>query len=119
MDLTTILERARHASRSLNLVDDDTINRVLRHLAKATIEDTATILQANATDLAAMDEDNPMRDRLRLTPERLADIAKSMEDVAALPSPLNKMLAQCRGDERRQRRFSLQCGHNCHHCQSA
>ena len=94
MDLTTILERARHASRSLNLVDDDTINRVLRHLAKATIEDTATILQANATDLAAMDEDNPMRDRLRLTPERLADIAKSMEDVAALPSPLNKMLAQ-------------------------
>ena len=94
MDLTTILERARHASRSLNLVDDDTINRVLRHLAKATIEDTATILQANATDLAAMDEDNPMRDRLRLTPERLADIAKSMEDVAALPSPLNNMLAQ-------------------------
>ena len=94
MDLTTVLERARRASRSLNLVDDDTINRVLRHLAKATIEDTATILQANAADLAAMDEDNPMRDRLRLTPERLANIAKSMEDVAALPSPLNKTLAQ-------------------------
>ena len=43
------------------------------------------MLKANAVDLSHMDKDNPVYDRLMLTPERLADIAQDMRKVAELP----------------------------------
>jgi len=39
-----------------------------------------------------MDKSNPLYDRLQLTPARLADIASDMRHVAALPSPLGRVL---------------------------
>lgn len=94
MELHTVFENARRAARALNKVDGSVINRVLRRLAQETIKDTDNILAANADDLAAMPADDPMRDRLKLTPERLADIASSIDDVANFPSPLNRTLDQ-------------------------
>jgi len=48
---------------------------------------------ANAADLAATTGSNAFRDRLALTEARVEAMAKGLEDVAALPDPLDRILA--------------------------
>ncbi len=80
------------ASRTLNLINDETINQVLLALADEAIAKTESILAENSKDLAAMDKTNPMYDRLLLSSERIAGIASDIRNVATLPSPLGKQL---------------------------
>ncbi|NDP20858.1 MAG: glutamate-5-semialdehyde dehydrogenase [Paludibacter sp.] len=82
------------ASRSLNLVNDETINHVLLALADETVAHADTIISENAKDLAAMDKSNPMYDRLLLSKERIEGIAADIRNVATLPSPLGKTLSE-------------------------
>jgi len=82
---------ALHASRTLNLVDDSTINAVLIDIAQEAIVQSDYILHENAKDLAAMDPANPLYDRLLLTQERMEGIASDIRNVATLPSPLGKV----------------------------
>lgn len=82
------------ASRTLNLVSDDTINQVLLSVAKEAIAQSDTILVENAKDLAAMDKSNPMYDRLLLTKERIEGIAGDIQNVVSLPSPLGMLLME-------------------------
>jgi len=82
------------ASRSLNLVTDETINHVLIALADEAVAQTEAILVENAKDLAVMDKANPMYDRLLLSKERIVGIAEDMRNVASLPSPLGKQLME-------------------------
>lgn len=88
-----IFEAARHAARSLALRSDEQISSLLRHVADAIDRNAAEILEANSRDLSRMAEDNPMRDRLQLTPERISDITSDMRSVASLPSPLGRVLS--------------------------
>jgi glutamate-5-semialdehyde dehydrogenase len=53
----------------------------------------AAILDANATDLAAFAGATAFRDRLTLTEARIESMAKGLEDIAALPDPLARTLA--------------------------
>ena len=85
-------EASLAASRTLNLINDETINQVLLALADEAIAQTDTILVENAKDLAAMDKAIPMYDRLLLSRERIAGIAADIRNVATLPSPLGKQL---------------------------
>ena len=62
-------------------------------VASAAENATETILAANAKDLAQMDVANPKYDRLKLTAERIAGIAKDIRQVAQLPSPLQHTLS--------------------------
>ena len=87
-------EATLKASRSLNLINDDTINQVLISLADEVIARCEAILTANEKDLAAMDKSNPMYDRLLLSKERIDGIAADIRHVALLPSPLGKMLLE-------------------------
>jgi len=80
------------ASRTLNLINDETINQVLLALADEAIAKTESILAENSKDLAAMDKTNPMYDRLLLSSERIAGIASDIRNVTTLPSPLGKQL---------------------------
>lgn len=80
------------ASRSLNLVSDDTINQVLQALADKAVAQTEIILQENSKDLAAMERSNPMYDRLLLSKERIEGIAADIRNVASLPSPLGRLI---------------------------
>lgn len=80
------------ASRTLNLVSDETINQVLLALADEAIVKTPEILAENLKDLAAMDKSNPMYDRLLLSAERIEGIAADIRNVSTLPSPLGKTL---------------------------
>ena len=85
-------EAALKASRTLNLINDETINQVLLALATEAEAQSEAILAENAKDLAAMDKSNPMYDRLLLTKERIAGITADIRNVATLPSPLGRQL---------------------------
>lgn len=87
-------QSALEASRSLNLVSDETIKQVLLAVAFEAVIQTESILAENAKDLAAMDKSNPMYDRLLLTKERLESIAADIRNVVQLPSPLGKILME-------------------------
>jgi len=88
------LTDAREAARELALCDDAKISSMLNTLADRTIAAEQEILQANRSDLSRMSESDPKYDRLLLNPERLADIAQDLRNVAALPSPVGEVLEQ-------------------------
>lgn len=86
--MNEIFLNVKSASRTLALIDDDRKNRILLRVADSIIENADMLLEANASDLALMDRENPLYDRLQLTRERLQGIAADMRHVATLPSPL-------------------------------
>lgn len=94
MDCTPIFEQVLKASRTLNLLDVETINIVLNDVADAAEENTEMILSENAKDLARMDKTDPKYDRLQLTAERIKGIANDIRNVATLPSPVGKVLSE-------------------------
>jgi len=98
MDSATIpsawKQAVQKASRSLNLVRENTIQQVLIALADEAIAQTSHILAENARDLSAMDSNNPMYDRLLLTKERIEGIAADIHNVALLPSPFGRTLME-------------------------
>ena len=77
----TLFAAARRAGAELARTDDATLSRAVVKAAALLRENTERLLAANALDLAAMAADSPLRDRLRLTPERIAGIASDMESV--------------------------------------
>lgn len=85
---------SQQASRSLNLIDTETINQVLISLADETLKQSDLILFENAKDAATMDKSNPMYDRLLLTKERIEGIAADIRNVVSLPSPLGRILME-------------------------
>ena len=91
IDLTQIFTQARSASRELNMLDDQVINKVLSSLSDALLENSNYILSENEKDLARMDKADPKYDRLLLTQKRLEDISKDIINVSNLTSPLGKI----------------------------
>lgn len=90
--MNPIFEQVKRASRSLTLIPDSRRDEILLAVADAIAENEAILLEANAKDLSRMEKSNPLYDRLQLTHDRLAGIASDMRHVAALPSPLGKVL---------------------------
>ncbi|RFZ94521.1 glutamate-5-semialdehyde dehydrogenase [Mucilaginibacter conchicola] len=84
-------EQAVAASRKAGLTEA-VINKVLKDVAKAAIEQTPYLLQENQKDLDRMDSSDPKYDRLKLTEERIKGIAADIENVVGLPNPLGKVL---------------------------
>ena len=71
-------------------------NQFLQQLAQALIDQTDTIITENAKDLANAEANGInriMMDRLRLTPERIIDIAEGVRQVAALPDPVGQVIS--------------------------
>ena len=87
-------KRAKAASLTLPTLSDDKRNTILQAVARAIERQIPQLLEANASDLARMDRNNPLYDRLLLTPERLTDIAFDMRHVSTLPSPLGRTLKE-------------------------
>ena len=84
---------ARDAARALARTSADQRNNALRIMATALRDHRPAILTANATDLAAFQGTGAFRDRLTLNDARVEAMAKGLEDVAALPDPLGRTLA--------------------------
>ena len=87
-----LFEAARRAAAQTALLPDEVRAMALRAVADAIEARSAELLAANAADLARMDPQSPLYDRLRLTEERLSGIASDMRHVAELPSPLDRVL---------------------------
>jgi glutamate-5-semialdehyde dehydrogenase len=84
---------ARDASRMLAGTNENRRNAALRLMAAALRDRQEEILAANAQDLGSFDGGNAFRDRLMLNPARVEAMARGLEDVAALPDPLGRVLA--------------------------
>ncbi len=85
-------QTSRIASAAIADMASDKVDSVLRAVADALTARAPELLEANAADCMAMDSADPRYDRLKLTPERIADIAEGIRSVAALPSPLGVTL---------------------------
>jgi glutamate-5-semialdehyde dehydrogenase len=94
MDCTPLFKKALKACGSLNVLNDDKINRLLLSLSEATVDNIPSIVRANKKDLSRLEESDPRYDRLLLTPERIGRIAGDIRNVAGLPSPLGRTLME-------------------------
>ena len=86
--------KTKQASKSLAALSDSRRNEILLAVSEAIVADKERIIKANAEDLAKMDCENPLYDRLMLTEARLEAIADDMRNVAGLPSPLGHITKQ-------------------------
>jgi glutamate-5-semialdehyde dehydrogenase len=85
---------SRAAARGLARLPGARRDEGLRAAAHAIRRHSATIAQANAADLAASQAAPAFRDRLTLTPARIEAMAAGLEEIAALPDPLARTLAE-------------------------
>jgi glutamate-5-semialdehyde dehydrogenase len=87
--LESTFKSVQEASRKLTLLSGEKVNQILAALADKTEKNTGKIIEENRKDLERMPESDPKYDRLKLTEERIRDIAKDLRNVATLPSPLH------------------------------
>src|SRR6201992_3577835 len=85
---------ARAASRVLARSDAAARNGALAAMADALRACMREILAANAADVAAYSGTPAFLDRLTLTEARVEAMARGLEEVAALPDPLQRTLAE-------------------------
>lgn len=94
---TQHLQRAAHAARDashlLARASDAHRNAALNAMAAALRSQSNEILAANAADLAAYSGTAAFRDRLTLNSARVDAMARGLEDIAHLPDPLGRTLA--------------------------
>jgi glutamate-5-semialdehyde dehydrogenase len=88
------IERARAASTLLAQFSTTQKNELLREIATALETQATAILHANREDLQRSNLSGAMRDRLLLTPDRVAEMAKAVRDVAELTDPVNVVLEE-------------------------
>lgn len=87
--LIEIGKNAKAAAYKLNLLDTATKNRILNEFAIALGQNTELILSANQKDLAnATDMPSKFTDRLKLTSQRITDMAEGLRQVAGLADPI-------------------------------
>ncbi len=89
--------RAKLAGRGLARAPAEQKSRALIEAAAALRAQAAAIQQANAQDMAAGEAKSltkAMLDRLLLNDARLEGMAKGLEDIAALPDPVGRVLAE-------------------------
>lgn len=93
-NLENTFRAVQSASRSLSQLSEKKINEVLLMLADAAVDDIPSLLEANKRDLRRMPESDPRYDRLKLTEQRVRDIAADIRNVATLPFPLGIVLEE-------------------------
>lgn len=89
-------QKAKAAARILASASAEQKNQALRTAAAQMRQSESILLKANKQDMDALPPgtSKAMRDRLLLTPERIEAMAQGLEDVAALPDPVGRKLAE-------------------------
>ncbi len=85
---------ARDAARALAGLGADARNEALRRAAACLRAGAEHILAANARDVEAASGPAAFLDRLTLTPARTEAMAQGLDDIAALPCPTGRVLAE-------------------------
>ncbi len=96
-DLRALGSAARSAQQVLALAPTDQKNRALGAMAARLRQASEPILAANAGDVAraaAANRSEALVDRLKLDPSRLEAMARSLEEIAALPDPVGETTAR-------------------------
>src|SRR5688572_27461862 len=94
-EIETKAREAKRAARKLATLSSEAKNAALNALADALSEHQSEILEANERDLDRGRADGltpTVLDRLTLTGERLAGIAKDTRTVALLPDPVGEVM---------------------------
>lgn len=91
-DYKTSFTRCRESASIIASLTVEQRNDILCRVADSIEHSIHTLLEANSLDLARMDRDNPLYDRLLLTPERLQAIAADTRHVATLPCPVGDVI---------------------------
>ena len=94
MDRERIGMAAREAAAVLGILSTDERNAILRSGAEALVRRSGEILQENAVDYEkalAKGMSEGLLDRLKLTEERIAAMAKGLLDIAALADPIGQV----------------------------
>ena len=91
-----MLTAAKAAKRQVCALSTEEKNAALNAMADALLANQDAILAANELDMAAAKGtvSDVMLDRLQLTPQRIAGMAKGIREVAALPDPVGHLLEQ-------------------------
>ncbi|WP_068428593.1 glutamate-5-semialdehyde dehydrogenase [Magnetospirillum sp. XM-1] len=95
--MTDLGKRARAAARVLALTPSADKDKALRAAAQAIRIDSKLIMEANAKDMEAGEAKGltkAMLDRLMLNEARIEAMAKGLEDIARLPDPVGRSLAE-------------------------
>jgi glutamate-5-semialdehyde dehydrogenase len=96
MSVEKVIAATKDASASLAQASTEVKHAVLEHLASSLISNQAEILKANEIDLArgiSSGMAQGLQDRLRLTPERIASLSKSVFEIIALADPIGEVVA--------------------------
>lgn len=92
----SIAQGAKTAQRELARAGGAKREEALKAISAALRENAQSILEANRADIAAARENGmaeSMIDRLTLSAERIEGMAKGVDDVAAMPDPLGRVLS--------------------------
>ncbi len=95
--ITELGRKARAAARALALCPSDAKNAALQAMADALEAAASEIQAANALDLEAgpgYGLNAAALDRLRLTPDRIAAMARGVREVAGLPDPAGGIIRE-------------------------
>lgn len=87
--------RAKQASSAMALTTEEMRNNALHAMADALRDNVDVICEANAKDMAYGEKtgvSKPILDRLYLDAERIENIARALEELAALDDPTGKIL---------------------------
>jgi glutamate-5-semialdehyde dehydrogenase len=90
-----VCAQAQRAARELATLDTGTKNAALEAMATALEQRTDELLDANARDMEAGEEaglHTGLLDRLRLTEDRIAAIARNVRSIVALPDPVGETI---------------------------
>lgn len=93
-DLIQLGKQAKETAYQLGGMDTKTKNSLLLQMADELEKQTSLILTANEKDLAQATANNiseTMQDRLRLTPERIKEMAEGIRQVVTLPDPIGEV----------------------------
>ncbi|MDQ7058924.1 MAG: glutamate-5-semialdehyde dehydrogenase [Ghiorsea sp.] len=92
VDVMQVLgQNARVSAANLRMTDTNKKNKALTLAAARFRDDMADILEANAKDMLAADENNleaALKDRLALDESRVEAMAEGLEQIVALPDPV-------------------------------
>lgn len=96
MTANSLIEKAKLASGDINRAGTSLKNQVLERLAALLEANAAEILAANEQDLehgAANGLAIGLQDRLRLTTERIASLASAVREIIALADPVGEIVS--------------------------
>lgn len=95
MNLEAMGENAIEAKYQVQVLTTEQKNQALLKVGEALVENTKVILEANDVDIKNAKENNMaegMIDRLKLTEDRIKDMAEGIRQVSELPDPVGEVI---------------------------